>query len=94
MWVMAVGEEGRLVAAHASHASEMGGGSGRPAAARGVPGWSTRTQNNATFAGGHKIKDICQRKILLLCGRERARCAIIELGCSHVVLKINNIILE
>ena len=35
---------------------------------------------------GRKIKDLCQRKMLILCGRERALCASIELGCSQVVL--------
>ena len=29
--------------------------------------------NDVAFAGGHKIKDLYQRKMLLLCGRKRTR---------------------
>ena len=45
-------------------------------------------------AGTDIVTDLCQHKILLLCGRERAQCASIELGCSHVVLKLNNGLLK
>jgi hypothetical protein len=43
------------------------------------------------FAGGHADKQVCK---IFVDGRARTRCASIDLGCSQVVLKVNNSILK
>ena len=44
------------------------------------------------FAGGHADKQVCK---IFVDGRARMRCAsMIDLGCSQVVLKVNNSILK